>query len=267
MTPSDTDSSDANAHFVDVTEAAGQKISAEQLERMCNRYYWARPYVEGGDVVEVGCGAGQGLGYLAEHARSVSGGDISGDVLALARRTYGETLDLRVFDAAAMPYPDASFDAVLMFEAIYYLPDVDAFFDEVKRVLRPGGHLLIATANKDLYDFNPSPFSVRYYGVKELAELCARHGFSSRFWGFVDVSKVSVRQRVLRPVKSMAARLGLIPKTMGGKELLKKLFFGTMVDMPASIVETPVPYVEPTEIAGDRADRRFKVIYCAARLG
>ncbi|MBN9035717.1 MAG: class I SAM-dependent methyltransferase [Rhizobiales bacterium] len=255
------------ARFVDVTEMAGQKISAEQLERMCHRYYWARAYVEGKDAVEVGCGAGQGLGHLRQYARSVAGGDISAEVLARAKATYGDTIPLAVFDAARMPYPDGSVDAVLLFEAIYYLPDADAFMAEARRVLRPGGHVLIATANKDLYDFNPSPFSVRYYGVTELAELCRRNGYVPSFLGYVDVTRVSLRQRVLRPVKSLASRLGLIPKTMGGKEFLKKLFFGRMVDMPASILDTPVPYVEADAIPGDRPDRRHKVIYCAARLG
>lgn len=255
-----------HAHFADVTELAGQKISAEQLERTCNRYYWARTFVENGDVLEAGCGAGQGLGYLAKHARSVVAGDISAEVMARAQETYSNEIDLRVFDATSIPWPDQSFDSLLLFEAIYYLPDVDAFFEEARRVLRPGGYLLIATANKDLYDFNPSPFSVRYYGVKELGELCDRHGFKSKFWGFVDLSQVSLRQRILRPLKSIASRLGLIPKTMGGKELFKKIFFGTMVDMPASILDTPVDYVEPTTVPGGRPDNRHKVIYCAARL-
>ena len=266
MPSANTKNGDSTAHFADVTELAGQKISAEQLERTCNRYYWARSFVENGDILEAGCGAGQGLGYLARHARSVVAGDISAEVMSRAQATYGDSIEFKIFDAGAIPWPDQSFDALLLYEAIYYLPDVDAFFREARRVLRPGGHLLIVTANKDLYDFNPSPFSVRYYGVKELAGLCDRHGFDANFWGFVDTSRVSMRQRVLRPVKLMASRLGLIPKTMGGKELLKKLFFGTMVDMPASILDTPVDYVEPTRIPGDRPEGRHKVIYCAARL-
>lgn len=251
--------------FVDVTEMAGQKISGEQLERMCHRYYWARPYVEGRDALEVGCGAGQGLGYLKQHARTVAGGDISAEVLERARATYGDTIPLSVFDAANMPFADGSLDAVLLFEAIYYLPDTDAFMAEARRVLRPGGHVLIVTANKDLYDFNPSPFSVAYPGVVELAELCRRHGFAPEFRGHVDTSKVSLRQRVLRPVKTIAVKFGLIPKTMGGKEFLKKLLFGTMVDMPASILDTPQPYEEAPRIEADRPDRRHKVIYCAAQ--
>ena len=55
--------------------------------------------------------------------------------------------------------------------------DAEKFVNECKRVLRHGGKVLVATANKDLYDFNPSPHSCKYYGVMELNELFARHGF------------------------------------------------------------------------------------------
>lgn len=254
------------AHFVGVTEMAGQKVSAEQLMRTCHRYYWARPFIQGGDVLEVACGAGPGLGYLQQHARSVSAGDISQEVLDRARDTYGDAFDLKVFDATSIPYPDHCFDAVLLFEAIYYLPDASAFMDEARRVLKPGGYVLIVTANKDLYDFNPSPFSTRYFGVRELRELCLKHGLAPDFWGYVDVTKVSLRQRALRPIKRIAAALGLIPKTMGSKEFLKRLVFGSMVDMPGSILDTPHPYVPPDAISSERADTRHKVIYCAARL-
>lgn len=258
--------SGSHAHFVGVTEMAGNKISHEQLERMCNRYYWARPFVQGRDIAEVACGAGQGLGYLAQHAKSVLGGDISAEVLAPAQCAYGDTLRIEVFDAAAIPVADHSLDAILLFEAIYYLPDLDAFLAEARRALRPSGTLLIATANRELFDFVPSPFSQRYYSLRELNDILTRHGFDCDFAGFVDVAQVSLRQRVLRPIKSIAAKLGLIPKSMAGKEWLKRLFFGELIEMPLSILDTPLPYTAPTPLARDQAVPNYKVIYCAATL-
>lgn len=265
MPSSDSTTSNANAHFADVTEIGGQKISAEQLERTCNRYYWATDFIKGGDVLEAACGAGQGLGYLAQHARSVTGGDISAEVMSRAQATYGDAIALKIFDATLIPWPDGSFDAVLLFEAIYYLPDADAFVSEARRVLRPGGHLLIVTANKDLYDFTPSPYSTRYFGARELAELCGKHGLEPQLWGYLDTTKVSLRQRILRPLKLIASRLNLIPGSMAGKVWLKKLFFGSMTEMPGSILDTPHPYNPPEPISAETADRRHKVIYCAAQ--
>ena len=49
------------AEFINVTEIDGQLISQEQLMRTCHRYHWAAQYCEGKDVLEVACGAGQGL--------------------------------------------------------------------------------------------------------------------------------------------------------------------------------------------------------------
>lgn len=252
--------------FLAVTELAGDEVSVEQVERICRRYYWAGDYCKGKDVLEAACGTGQGLGYLASLARSLVAGDYSQPILEIARHHYGSRVDLRRFDAQNMPFPDRSFDVVILFEALYYLPDAERFFRECRRVLRRGGVLLIATANKDLYDFNPSPHSFRYYGVRELAGSLGALGFETEFFGDTPVGAVSMRQRILRPVKALAARLGLIPKSMAAKKLLKRLVFGRLVPMPAEITATTAPRVRPTPIPADRPDESHKVIFCAATL-
>ena len=63
--------------FEDVTELAGMPISQEQLYRMFNRYHWTAAQSKDADVLEVACGAGQGVGYVGRSARSVIAGDIS----------------------------------------------------------------------------------------------------------------------------------------------------------------------------------------------
>jgi len=87
------------------------------------RYYWAGQYCSGKDVVETACGSGQGLGYLSGIAKSLEAGDYSDEILSIARRHYGERIILRQFDAQEMPFEDKSKDVIIMFEAIYYLPD------------------------------------------------------------------------------------------------------------------------------------------------
>jgi SAM-dependent methyltransferase len=212
----------------------------------------------------VACGAGQGLGYLASLAKRAEGGDISAAVLDRARRHYGDRVALRQFSAENLPYPDASFDVVLMFEAIYYLPDAARFATEARRVLRPGGYLLIVTANKDLFDFTPSPYSVRYYGTVELEELLNRAGFKVTLFGDTPIASVSARQRLLRPLKRLATAAGLMPKSKRIKTILKRIVFGPVRQLPPEVkagidsgpVLTPVP--------GGRPDTAHKVIYCEA---
>ena len=137
---------------------------------------------------------------------------------------------------------------------------------ECKLVLRPGGEVLIATANKDLYDFNPSPHSYKYYGVVELNDLFARHGFEAEFFGDTSVGDVSIRQRILRPVKKLAVMLGLMPKTTAGKKFFKKIVFGGLVEMPVEITAETSQYIEPDRISSSRPDTGHKVIYCVASL-
>lgn len=252
--------------YSDVTEIVGEPISLEQRYRLHHRYTWAAQYCRGVDAVECGCGTGPGLGLLASVANSFEAGDISPPMVDKARRHYGERCRISVFDAQSLPFADRSKDVVLLFEALYYLADTTAFVRECRRVLRPGGRVLIATANKDLWDFHPSPHAYAYYGVRELGELFAQYGFDCEFFGFQDVRAESMRGKALRPIKRLAVQLDLIPKTMAGKRWLKRIVFGGEVPMPAELSSDLHGHVLPAAIPGSRPDTHHRIIYCAARL-
>lgn len=259
MNPTATD-------FPSITELPGEDASSEQIERLHDRYYWARNYCENKDVLEVACGAGQGLGYLKTIVRSLKAGDISEPTLKIARKHYGDRIQIDKFDAQKLPYEDDSFDVVLLYEAIYYLPSVDEFLLQCCRVLRKTGTLLIVTTNKDLYDFHPSRFSTKYFGVRELNELLGRHGFSAEFFGQTSTAEISWRQRILRPIKKIATLLHLMPGTMAQKRFLKRLVFGRLEKTPSEIHQEYVALKAPRLLPNNRANREFKVIYCGASL-
>jgi cyclopropane fatty-acyl-phospholipid synthase-like methyltransferase len=119
---------------------------ADQL-RMELRIAEAAALGPGRDVLDVGCGVGGPARHLAARTGArVRGLTPNAAQLELARAIARErNLDDRVsFDlgsAGDLPYPDASFDAVLFFESPCHFPDRDQFFREVRRVLRPGGRL------------------------------------------------------------------------------------------------------------------------------
>ena len=252
--------------FLSVTELSGDDVTQEQVERLCHRYYWAGEYCRNKDVLETACGTGQGAGYLKGLSSSYLAGDFSEEILKIARSHYGERIEFQQFDAQEMPFDDNSLDVIILFEALYYIPFGERFVAECKRVLRSGGKVLIATANKDLFDFNPSPHSFVYYGVKELTQLFAENGFSTDFFGYVPVDSLSVKQKILRPIKKFVVNSGLMPKTMAGKKLLKRLVFGSLVSMPAEITADIVHYAPPNKIASGIPDQLHKVIYCVAEI-
>ncbi len=258
------DTAEAIVNYSTVTELSGARGTRAQLARMYQRYYFAAKYCEGKDVLEVACGAGQGLGYLARRSRSVVGIDIDEGVLALARNHYGDRIAIRKMDAEALSFPDGSFDVVVHFEAIYYLPRPERFASEVRRVLRPGGILVLCTTNKDLPDFNPSPFSHQYFGPPELVALLRPHGFAIECFGADRVGPLTLRGHALRTLKRAAVQLDLIPKTMRGKELLKRAVFGSLIDLPSEIPEGQL-VSSPTPIPANRADREHNVLFAVAR--
>jgi SAM-dependent methyltransferase len=135
-------------------------------------------------------------------------------------------LEVRQLDAHQLPFEDRSFDVAILYEAIYYLAEPEKFFQEAHRVLRDGGILVIATVNKDWREFNPSPFSNRYFSVPELSKLLLDNGFKGEFYGTFSALPDGLKEKVIAYIKRIAVALHLIPKTMKGKEFLKRIFFG-----------------------------------------
>ena len=250
--------------FISVTERGGETVSRAQLDRFHQRYIWAGRIGAGKDVLEMACGTGPGLGHLQAVSGRFSAGDIAPSVLQHARQHYGQRIDLHQFDATHTPFADQSFDVVILFEAIYYVPDAEALVREVKRLLRLGGRFLVATANKDLPDFNPSPFSHRYFNPPELRELLARHGFGATFFAGSPVPEDGPRQNLIRSLKKAAVGLNLIPRSMNGKRLIKRLVFGKLVRMPVELTTDDARYQEPAPISPDQPDTRHQVLYCVA---
>jgi 2-polyprenyl-6-hydroxyphenyl methylase/3-demethylubiquinone-9 3-methyltransferase len=102
-------------------------------------------------LLDVGCGGGLMSEEFARMGFAVHGLDASRGSIATARRhaaTQGYEIDYAVGDAAALPYPDASFGAVACCDVVEHVADVDRVLGEVARVLRPGGVLVYDTPNR-----------------------------------------------------------------------------------------------------------------------
>jgi SAM-dependent methyltransferase len=133
-----------------------------------HRYLFARSLVAGLDVLDVASGEGYGSAQLAQVARSVVGVEYSSDTVRSASANFPRA-NLRFIqgDARALPLADASVDAVVSFETIEHFGGQAAFVSEIRRVLRPDGHLIVSTPDRDIY--SPANGPPNEYHVRELS--------------------------------------------------------------------------------------------------
>ncbi|MDI6891054.1 MAG: class I SAM-dependent methyltransferase [Thermodesulfovibrionales bacterium] len=252
--------------FTSVTEIPGLRASEEQLARLYNRYRFASEYCNHKDVLEVARGAGLGLGCLSKFAKEVVGGDIDENNLRFAKEYYQskENIEIKLFDAHNFPFEDKSFDVVILYEAIYYLEHPEKFIDEARRVLRDNGILIICTVNKDWSDFNPSPYSIKYFSIPELYQFLNQKFADIKFFGAFETSIKTTKDKIISFIKRTAVSLHLIPRTMKGKEILKRIFFGKLKLIPPKLENGMTDYVPPLSIPPDSSTRDFKVLYTVA---
>jgi len=118
----------------------------------------------------------------------VTGVDISADAVERAKARYADfaSLEFRQGDCAALPFPDASFDAVVSFETIEHIAAQEKFLDEIGRVLRPEGLLILSSPNRPEYSERRgfvNPYHVRELDRAELAALLEPRFPHARWFG------------------------------------------------------------------------------------
>lgn len=171
MTAQDNGNS-ANLEFTG--ERFTPEISGQIAFEHLHRYYFARAQVEGKVVLDVACGEGYGSDILSQAAASVVGVDIAPSAVEHARHRYGsDKLEFVAASAASLPFDDAQFDVVVSFETIEHHDLHEEMMSEIRRVLKPGGLMIMSSPNKQHYSVEPGYHNP--YHVKELF----RHEFLS----------------------------------------------------------------------------------------
>ncbi|MCA8973154.1 MAG: methyltransferase domain-containing protein, partial [Planctomycetes bacterium] len=119
-----------------------------------HRYLMAAAACVGQRVLDIACGEGYGSFMVGQAAAHVVGADIDPEAVGHAGRKYESLGNLRFCCASceSLPFPDHSFDRVISFETIEHIRDQHCFLAEVRRVLVPGGMLIVSSPNKTAYN-------------------------------------------------------------------------------------------------------------------
>ncbi|UYQ78815.1 class I SAM-dependent methyltransferase [Glutamicibacter sp. JL.03c] len=147
-------------HVSDYDEFA-EAYARENETSLLNAYY-ERPAmlalagdVAGRRILDIGCGTGPLAEQLVKRGALVAGFDTSSAMIELARRRLGDQAELCVATLGEkLPYEDDSFDDAVASLVFHYLQDWTLALDEVRRVLKPGGRLIMSVNHPILYPFN-----------------------------------------------------------------------------------------------------------------
>ena len=122
-------------------------------------YFWKylqflSQYVKAGDrVLDLGCGNGRLLGLLKDRKIIYTGLDSSQKLVAIAKKKYPDH-NFIIANALSLPLEDVSFDIIYSIAVLHHIPSQEmrlAFLKEAKRVLRPGGQLVLTVWNLNIF--------------------------------------------------------------------------------------------------------------------
>ncbi|MCM1542423.1 MAG: methyltransferase domain-containing protein, partial [Blautia sp.] len=97
------------------------------------------------DLLDAGCGTGAMLGMFRKDYpdKNYTGVDLSEKMIEVARAKHMEGIRFVAGDCENLPFPDSSFDVVTCSMSFHHYPEPEQFFRSLRRVLRPGGRLVL----------------------------------------------------------------------------------------------------------------------------
>ena len=141
-----------------------------------------------GEIIDIGCGGGANLARLMDRSLhvNVTGVDYSAVSVEKTRRVNADAIAkgrCKVLEAsvASLPFKDDTFAMATAFETVYFWPDIEKSFAEVRRILVPGGKILIANEDDGLSGNNEKWEKVidgmHTYTPDELKAILSAAGF------------------------------------------------------------------------------------------
>lgn len=131
-----------------------EECRGEMAVEHYQRYQFAKQLVKGKRVLDAACGEGYGSSLLAEAADHVTGLDIDGRAVESANQKYAkDNLEFKEGSIDKLPFEDHVFDMVVSYETIEHVDGKmqENFLNEIRRVLKKDGTLIMSTPNKAVY--------------------------------------------------------------------------------------------------------------------
>ncbi|HSW37367.1 MAG TPA: class I SAM-dependent methyltransferase [Candidatus Saccharimonadales bacterium] len=139
------------------------------------RYEAAVSLIKNKIVLDIASGSGYGTKLMAKSAKKVYGVDVSKGAVDYAKAKFSAAnIEYLVGDGEKIPLGDHIIDVVVCCETIEHIKDYKQFLNEVKRVLKPGGTLLLSTPN-DIEYIEGNHFHLHEFTYQELKDLVKKY--------------------------------------------------------------------------------------------
>jgi ubiquinone/menaquinone biosynthesis C-methylase UbiE len=119
--------------------------SVDQIEKSLIRQHLNS--ILAGNMLELGCGTGHWTEFFCEEGFEVTAIDNSKAMLSLAKRKNISRAAFHKADAAHLPVPDNNFAVITSVTMLEFVKDINEIFNEIDRVLKPGGYLILGWLN------------------------------------------------------------------------------------------------------------------------
>lgn len=162
-------------------------ISNESTTAHLHRYAMAIQLVNGKNVLDIACGEGYGTRLLANICDRITGVDIDEETVEKAKNKYiANNIEFLVGSADNIPAATGSIDVVVSFETLEHHDKHHEMMQEIVRVLKPDGILIISSPDKKNYSdaINyKNPFHVKELYAEEFRELVGQYFQYNSFYG------------------------------------------------------------------------------------
>ncbi len=145
------------------------------VKRCFYAYEYARNFITGKDVADIGCGPAYGSSDMAKYAKSVTGVDYSQETIDDNTKQHAAVTNLKFVRSVVPPInlPDASMDVITAFQFIEHIHDQAGFIKDAYRVLKPGGVFLCTTPNAKM-SIARNPFHIHEMTFEEMKTEAAK---------------------------------------------------------------------------------------------
>lgn len=151
-----------------------------------NRYEFASRLADG-IVLDAACGTGYGFKILKSGNKQISyiGMDVDNSALQQTSERTKKSPLLKIDLNDTLPFPDNSIGTFISFETIEHLKNPNSLVCESRRILKPGGHLILSTPNSDVFSKNggsTNQYHEKEFNPEEFNQLITKHFPNAKFY-------------------------------------------------------------------------------------